>query len=304
MQIDAYNTTIGKPFRVINKVETTIQALHIAQSLTPSKKEGVFVITHESKIPVPQFAFPLTLQGFNKKMITVYDERPYRNERTNLVQNPNELIIMRLCAFLQQDVAEGRLTPLKQARNLTAKAFANAVGSLVINRANLGTNSSIGRNPMGSEEAMTLKILLAYFFVGLEEPLNSDLELVTINVCRTIFGADKGQVMGVIENLGRLSTLMDLHKAMLENPFLYKLKTISFKDFLHVVGGISFAALGRWVVGAAVEAPCLMTAFVYGSAVFKAYDQTPIGIALDKKYNKDDVATFTRNIDYTYDLNG
>lgn len=304
MQIDAYNTTIGKPFRVMNKVETTLQALHIAQSLTPSKKEGVFVITHESKTPVSQFAFPLTFTGFNKKIITVYDERPYRNERTNQVHNSNELTIMRLAAFLQQDVADRKLTPLKQARNVTAKAFADSVGSLIINRANLGVTSSIGRNPMGSEEAMTAKILLGYFFIGLEEPLDSDLELVAINVCRDIFGADRGQVLNAIEGIGRLPTLLELHKALIENPVLYKLKTISFKDFLHVVGGISFAALGRHVVGAATEAPCLMTAFVYGAAAFKAYDQTPLGIALDKKYNKDTVATFIRNIDYTYDLNG
>lgn len=304
MQIDAYNTTIGKPFRVMNKVETTLQALHISQSLTPTKKEGVFVITHESKTPVEQFAFPLTLQGFNKKMITVYDERPYRNERNNMVTNSNEMTVMRLAAFLQQDVANGNLTPLKQARNVTTKAFADAIGSLIINKGNLGSTSSIGRNPMGSEEAMTLKILLAYFFIGLEEPIGSDLEVVAINVCRTIFGSEQGQVLAVIEKLGRLSTLVELHEAMTSNPVLYKLRVISFKDFLHVVGGITFAALGRHVVGAATEAPCLMTAFVYGAAVFKGYDKTPLGIALDKKYNKDTVDTFKRNIDYTYDLNG
>lgn len=304
MQIDAYNTTIGKPFRVMNKVENTIKALHISQSLTRAKKEGVFVITHESKLPIEQFAFPLTFQGFNKKMITVYDERPYRNERNNLVTNSNEMTIMRLAAFLQQDVAMGNLTPLKQARNVTAKAFADSIGSLLINRGNLGSSSSIGRNPMGSEEAMTVKILLAHFFVGLEEPVGSDIELVTTNVCRAIFGSDKGQVLSVIDGVGRIPTLMDLHEAIHANPTLYKLKTVTFKDFLHVVGGISYAALGRHVVGAATEAPCLMTAFVYGAAVFKAYAKTPLGIALDKKYNEDTVGTFQRNIDYTYDLNG
>lgn len=304
MQIDAYNTTIGKPFRVMNKVEATIQALHVSQSLTPTKKEGVFVVTHEKKLPIEIFAFPLTLQAYNRKMITVYDERPYRHEKSDAVTNPNELTIMRLAAFLQQDVAMNQLTPLKQARNVAAKAFAGALGNLIINRGNLGVSSSIGRNPMGSNEAMTIKILLAHYFVAMEEPLNSDLELVTINVCRTIFGADKGFVLGVIENVGRLPTLFDLHEAIISNPVLYKLKEVSFRDFLHLVSTFTFAALGKHVVGAATEAPCLFTAFVYGAVAFKAYAKTPLGIELDPKYNKDLLQTFKLNLEYAYDLHG
>jgi len=304
MQIDAYNTTIGKPFRVLNKVEATIQALHINQSLTTTKKEGVFVITHEKKLPIEIFAFPITLQAYNRKMITIYDERPYRHEKSNVVTNPNELTIMRLAAFLQQDVVMNNLTPLKQARNVATKAFAGALGNLIINRGNLGVTSSIGRNPMGSNEAMTLKILLAHYFIGLEEPVNSDLELVTINVTRSIFGADKGFVLGVIENVGRLPTLVELHEAIIENPVLYKLKTVTFRDFLHLVSTYTFAALGKHVVGAATEAPCLFTAFVYGAVAFKAYDKTPLGLDLDPKYNKDTLATFKLNLDYAYDLHG
>lgn len=304
MQIDAYNTTVGKPFRVLDKVEATIQALHIGQSLTPTKKEGVYVISHENKLPINQFAFPLTLQAYNRKTITVYDERPYRNESNNQVNNSNELTVMRLAAFLQQDTANGNLTPLKQGRNAATKAFADSIGGLVIHRGNLGSSSMIGRNPMGSEEAMTLKILLAYFFIGLEEPLNSDVEVVAINVCRIIFGADKGQVLSVVENLGRLPTLVDLHGAMLKNPTLYKLKTVSFKDFLHLIGGICFAAMGRHIIGAATEAPCLFTAFVYGAVSFKGYAKTPLGLTLDPKYNADIVDPFKRNINNTYDLNG
>jgi hypothetical protein len=304
MQIDAYNTTFGKPYRVANKVEATIQALHISQSLTPTKKDGVFVITHENKLPIEVFAFPLTFQAYNRKMITVYDERPYRNESNNQVTNSNEMTVMKLTAFLQQDVATGNLTPLKQARNVATKAFADSLGSLIINRGNLGSSSMIGRNPMASEEALTLKVLLAYYFIGLEEPVNSDLELVTVNVVREIFGTDKGFVLGVIEDLGRLPTMVELHKAIIENPTLYKLKTVSFKDFLHLVSGFTFAALGRHVVGAATEAPCLFTAFVYGAIVFKGYNKTPLGLALDPKYNKDILKTFELKIDYTYDLNG
>jgi len=307
MQIDAYSTTVGKPFRVANKVEATIQALHLSQSLTPSKKEGVFVITHESKLPIDVFGFPITLQAYNRKTITVYDERPYRDQNNNKVTNSNEMVIMRLAAFLQQDVATNNLTPLKQARNVTTKAFADSVGNLLINRASLGSNNMIGRSQMVSDEALTLKVILAHYFIGLEEPIGSDVELVTINVLRNIYGTDKGYIVGVLEQIdvdGRISNLVLLHKAIVSCPTLYKLKNLSFKDFLHVIGTITFAALGKHIVAAACECPTLMTAFVYGAVVFKSYKNTPLGLQLDPKFNQKLLEGFTLGIDLAYNLNG
>lgn len=307
MQIDAYSTTVGKPFRVANKVEATIQALHLSQNLTPSKKEGVFVITHENKLPIDIFGFPITLQSHTRKTITVYDERPYRNQNNNQVTNANEMVIMRLAAFLQQDVATGKLTPLKQARNVTTKAFADSIGNLLVNRGGLGSNNMIGRSQMVSDEALTLKVILAYYFIGLEEPIGSDVELVTINVLRNIYGTDKGYIVGVLEQIdhdGRLNNLIDLHKAIISCPTLYKLKGLSFKDFLHVIGTITYAALGKHIIGAACECPPLMTAFVYGAVVFKAYAKTPLGLQLDPKFNQKLLEGFTLGIDLAYNLNG
>jgi len=305
MQIDAYSTTVGKPFRVANKVEATIQALHLSQSLTPSKKEGVFVLTHENKLPIEVFGFPITLQAYNRKTITVYDERPYRNQNNNQVTNANEMVIMRLAAFLQQDVATGKLTPLKQARNVTTKAFADSIGNLLVNRASLGSNNMIGRSQMVSDEALTLKVLLAHYFIGLEEPIGSDVELVTINVLRNIYGTDKGYIVTVLEQVDEpLTDLIALHKAIISNPTLYKLKHLSFKDFLHVIGSITYAALGKHIIGAACECPTLMTAFVYGAVVFKAYAKTPLGLQLDPKFNQKLLEGFTLGIDLAYNLNG
>jgi hypothetical protein len=304
MQIDAYNTTVGKPYRIANKVEATIQALHVSRSLTPTKKENVFVVTHENKLPIDVFAFPITLQAYNRKIITIYDERPYRNQSNNQVTNSNELVIMRLAAFLQQDVAEGNMTPLKGMRNVAMKAFADSVGHLIINRGNLGSNSLAHRSSIVSDEALTLKILLSYYFIGLEEPVNSDLEFVTINVIRTVYGTDKGYVMGVIEGVGRLNTLDDLLKAIHNNPILYKLKGMTLKDFLTVLGGINYAALGKHIIGAACEAPCLFSAFAYGAVRFKAYAKTPMGMMLDPKYNERLLEGFVLKVDSTYDLNG
>lgn len=305
MQIDAYSTTVGKPFRVANKVEETIKTLHLSKSLTPSKKEGVDVITHENKLPIAIFGFPITLQSHTRKTITVYDERPYRDQNNNKVTNSNEMVIMRLAAFLQQDVATGKVTPLKQARNVTTKAFADSISNLLVNRANLGSNNMIGRSQMVSDEALTLKVILAHYFIGLEEPIGSDVDLVTINVLRNIYGTDKGYIVMVLEQLdGRLTDLVALHKAIITNPTLYKLKHLSFKDFLHVIGTITYAALGKHIVGAACECPTLMTAFVYGAVVFKAYAKTPLGMQLDPKYNQKLLEGFTLGIDMAYNLNG
>ena len=292
MLINAYDTTAGKPYRSTDKIESTIKTLHVTRNLTPTKKPGVFVITNEEAYPFPVFAFPITMEAFNRQLITVYDERPFRN-KSNAIVHANEVTISRLAAFLQHDVAEGNLTPLKNCRLIATKAFSEALGSKIVRSAGLESN-----------EALTLKILLAYYFLCLSESNSTDLTLVGINVIRSIFGSEKGYILGVIEELPKLATLGDLLEAILTNPVLYKLKGLTMGDFLAVVGGISFSSLGNKILMAAAEAPCLFTAMVYGVARFKVYNKTPLGIALDPKYNKGVLESFTQHIDYTYDLNG
>jgi hypothetical protein len=292
MLINAYDTTVGKPYRATDKIESTIKTLHVTRNLTPTKKPGVFVITHETSLPIPVFAFPITMEAFNRQMITVYDERAFRN-KSNAIVHQNEVTIAKLAAFLQHDAAEGNLTPVKNCRLMATKAFAEAVGTRIIRRAGLDMN-----------EGLTLKVLLAYYFVGLQEDRSSDITFVAINVIRSIYGSEKGYILGVIEELPQLNTLAELLDAMLSNPVLYKLKGFELKDFYNLLGGISFSALGGKLVIAACEAPCLFTAMVYGVARFKVYAKTALGMALDPKYNKGVLESFTKHIDYTYDLNG
>lgn len=119
MRINGYETTVGAPYRVMDKVENTLKTLHLTKGLTPTKKENVFVVNQLTQIQVDQFMFPLTLEGFNRKIITVYDERPYRN-KNNQVTHPNEVVLQK-AAMLQQDVVEGNTTIIKSLRALATK---------------------------------------------------------------------------------------------------------------------------------------------------------------------------------------
>jgi hypothetical protein len=292
MLINAYDTTVGKPFKATDKVESTIKTLHVTRNLTPTKKPGVFVLTNESDIPVGTFAFPITMEGFNRQRITVYDERLFRN-KSNGVVNPSEITIMRLAAFLQHDVADGDTTPLKNCRLMVAKAFAESFGAKLIKRASLNMNAGL-----------ILKVLLVHFIVSITEDNTTDLELLVMNMVRSIYGSDKGFVLGVIEGKPKIATLEELYNSIQAQPGLFQMSEVDFKDFLALLGSIIFMSLGSKIVLAAAEAPCLLTAMVYGAARYTMYAKFPLGMALEPKFNKGVLESFTKHIDYTYDLNG
>lgn len=292
MLINAYDTTVGKFLRSEHKVDDVIKTLHLSNNLTPTKKENVFVITNAMEMPFSALAFPVTLQTHTRKTVTVYDERPYRDKQ-NRPTNPNDITIMKLAAFLQQDVAEQRFTALKAARFMTTKAFAESLTNLITRRVGLDIT-----------EATTLKVLLSFYVVCLVEQPNTDLQFVGENVVRTVFGMEKDFTQGVIEGVPHLATLEQLAIEIRKNPQLYKLRGLGLKDLIALVSSLTFTGLGNKVVGAAAEAPCLMTAFVYGASTFKQYAKTPFGQTLEAKYNKGTLETFQNNIDYTYDLKG
>lgn len=105
---------------------------------------------------------------------------------------------------------------------------------------------------------MTLKILLAYFFVCLIERPQDDITFIATNVIHELFGKDKNYIQGVIGELPQLSTLKELIDAIKDNPLLFKLKTLDLKDFLAVAGGISFSAFGTKLIAAAARAAVLL----------------------------------------------
>lgn len=292
MLINGYDSTVGSPFRFTDGVANTIKTLHMTRNLTPTKKEGVFCLTNATDIGVDIFSFPITLESHTRQMITVFDERPYRN-KNNQILHPNEIAIIRLAAFLQQDVVMKNMTPLKNGRLLSTKAFSESISTKLINSKGLDPN-----------EALTLKVLLAYYYVCLQESPSDELDFIVLNIVSTLFGTRRDYVLGVIEELPRITTLPDLLEQIKANPILFKLKTLSLKELITIVGSISFAAMGPKIISVAAEAPCLFMALVYGAATFKALSRTQLGITLDPKYNKGTLEAFTKNIEFTYDLNG
>ena len=290
MNVNAYNTTTGKPFRLTDHIESTIKTLQLTNGLTKTTKDKVYVIQQDTNLNLPVFAFPLSLPSHTREMITVYDERPFRNKSNVLVNEP-EAIIHQLCSFLQQDVVQGNTTPLKNGRLVCTKAFANSLGYLLTQRSNLDVSESI-----------TLKILLSYYFVCLMETRLTDVQFVATNVIRGVYGLEKTTIDNVISDLPLLKDLKGLLDVIHHMPALYKLKTMTLKDFLTIVGRMSFSALGQHIVASAAEAPCLFMAMVYGTIKNKIYAKTTLGIQLDPKYNKGSLESFIKGIEFTYDL--
>jgi len=292
MLINAYDSTGGRVLRSLHKVDEIIKMLHLKQNLTPTSKKDVFVLTRANPVQFEPLAFPITLQTHTRETITVYDERPYRDTQNRPV-NTNDITIMKLCAFLQQDVASMKLNPLKQMRPMTCRGFAEGFASRIRSRATLTT-----------DEDKTLRALFVYYVVCLMEQPGTDLTLVGQNTIRTVYNWQTDFSLGVIGEVGHLRTLEDLLKAIHANPILYKLKGVDLKDFMALGSSIVMTALKGPVVGAALEAPCLLAAFAYGASRFKLLNKTPMGMAFDPKYaGQAALEAFWKNIDYTYDLN-
>lgn len=291
MILNAYDTTIGKPLKVSDKIEGVIKTLALMRTLSPTAKKNVFVLTFANAAELPFLAFPVTLQSHTREMITVYDERPYRNKQ-DVIINTAEATLQRLTAFLQQDVVEGNVTPIKNARMLCTKAFANSLGNLLAQRAGLDVN-----------ENLIVKMMLAYYYIGLcENKETGQLPFIATNVIRQVYGTDQSIINDMISDLPVMTNISELHKALISQPGLYKLRTLAFKDFLGLAGRMSFSSMGRHVCLASTESPCLFTALVYITLNNRLYQKTALGLQLDPKYNKDIIEAFERNINFTYNL--
>lgn len=292
MLINAYDSSTGRVLRSLHKVDEAIKLLHLKQNLTPTSKKDVFVLTFANTVSFSALAFPITLETHTRETITVYDERPYRDTQNRPV-NTNDITIMKLCAFLQQDVASKKLGPLKNMRPMTCRGFAEGLSARIRGRATLNT-----------DEDKTLRALLVYYVVCLMELEGTDVEMVGLNTLRTVYNWQPDFSLGVIEGVGHLKSYEDLLKAIHKNPILYKLKGLDLKDFQALGSSIVMTALKGAVVGAALETPCLLAAFAYGASRFKLLNKTPMGMAFDPKYaGQAALEAFWKNIDYTYDLN-
>jgi hypothetical protein len=291
MLINSFETTIGKPLKVSERVEGTIKTLALMDSLTPTNKENVYVITHSNGASIPKFGFPITLQDHKRQMITVYDDRPFRNKNDTHTINAAESTMNQLCAYLQQDIIDNNFGPLLNVRNFATKTFVGAYGHLISARATLSI-----------QEGVILRVILGYYFVCLTQNNRSEIDTVTLNILGNTLRMDRFFVQTILNDLEPMDNLIDLHKAITNHPALFKLKGLSLKDMMAIISQLSYSSVSKAIVMAAVESPCLFIAMMYCCINNRMYQKTNLGVQLDPKHNKEELTTFTRSIDYTYNL--
>lgn len=286
MILNGYDTTVGTRFKVKDKVADTLNILQSTDRLEIIDDRGVYAITSKNDSGLPPFIFPMSFTNYMREKITVMDQRPYFNKSGQNINLP-EYNVMFLAACLQQDLQEGQTTLLKTARPCTIKAFANAL------------SRAMGRGiQLDVRQQTVLKIILAYYYVCLLEGPIESLSYVATNSIRSALPFSIDDINGVIEGLGFIGTLPDLHKAIVTNPELFSLSRLDISGLLQAGSGIFFAPSGyRQIVQAALEMPTLFTAFCWGAATQKLYQKSMIGEELDpKRFNK--VDAFVKSVGY------
>lgn len=291
MILNAYDTTVGRPYKLADKVESTIKTLALSKTLKVSSNPNVLYLDKTTEYNVPVLAFPITTTGFNGKVITIYDERPFRNN-SNVVSNSNELNIAKTCALLQQMVTEQGYGIVNSNRQLIVKTFTDALSNRLSMRA--------GLDP---QEQLTLKILIAFYYTSIMLTDETEYSFVITNVIRSIYGTDQATIFNVINDLPKSNEVRDLVALIKDNPTLIKLHSLELKDLMAVISSLTFSALGGKVVAAVAEAPVLLMAMMWGAASYRTYNRTPLGIALDPKYNRTSLPSFLNSINYKLDLN-
>lgn len=291
MILNGYDTTVGSRFRVKDKVADTLKILQTSDRLELIDTRGVYAINSKNDSGLPPFIFPISFLNYAREKITVLDVRPYFNKSGQNTNLP-EYNVMYLAACLQQDLQNGQTTQLKNARQCTIRAFANAM-SRVLQRG----------VPLNIRQVTVLKIVLAYYYVCLLEGNQNDLTFIANNSIRNALPFSVSDIQEVIADLGFIGSIQDLLSTINTHPELLPLNRLDIQGLLQAAQGIFFAPSGyRQVVQAALEMPTLFTAFCWGAATQKIYQNSLIGEELNPK-NYDKVNSFIRNIGYYLNVN-
>lgn len=290
MIINGYETTVGKPLKVKDHIHEVIKMLAIRNDLLPTTKAGVFTLDKTNGLNIPIFPLPITLDGYDKKIITVYDERPFRNE-SNKVISKAELNVIRLSAYLQQDGATNQFSTLTSSKFICMKGVGGALAQFIITRYGLDMT-----------EGIALRIIIGHYINCLFEGDGENTGYISANALKTAFNIGNNISQYMVDDIGYLGNMIDLLTAIKTEPTLFKIKNISLAELIGLAGRLSYVGIGGKIVSVMLESPFLMVGFCYASVVNKGFFKTPIGLQLDVKYNKDLVETFIRNISYNYDL--
>lgn len=288
MIINGYDTTIGSRFKVKDKVTETVKALQSTDRLDLIDNRGVYAIDHKNDFGLPPFIFPISIQNYMREKVTVIDQRTYFNKQGRNINIP-EYNVMLLAACLQQDLQNFNTTLVKQVRPFTIKAFSNAVGNAISRMATLDIL-----------QKMTLRVILAHYYVCLSEDQNTDYMFVSQNAVSRALRIPQSTVAEIIEGLGYVAKLEDLLRVIKEEPSLFALSKLDIGSLVAGGSSVFFSTSGfRQLMGAALEMPTLFTAICWGGATQRIYQNTAIGQELNVKADKS-VENFIRTVEYYF----
>lgn len=288
MILNGYETTVGSRFKVKDKVGETIKLLQSTNRLEMVDNRGVYAVDSKNDSGLPAFIFPISTINYMREPVTIFDQRTYFNSQGRNINVP-EYNVMLLSAILQQDMQRNNLSLIKSVRPYTIKAFANSVGN------------AIGRTAtLDILQKMTLRIILAHYFVCLAEDPNVDYKFVSANAISRSLRVPQNQVLEIIEDLGFISRLEDLRQAIVKHPVLFPLQRLDIGGLIAAGSSVFFATSGfRQLMAAALEMPTLFTAICHGAATQKIYQNTKVGEELNVKVDKS-VENFIRTVEYYF----
>lgn len=288
MIINGYDTTVGSRFKVKDKVAETLKVLQSTDRLDMVDNRGVFAIDQKNDFGLPPFVFPISVYNYVREPITIIDQRTYFNSQGRNINVP-EYNVMLLAATLQQDLQRGNLNLVKSVRPYTIKAFANSVGNALARAVTLDILQKI-----------TLRIILAHYFVCLAENTNVDYMFISQNAVSRALGVSQQQVEEVIHDLGYLGKLEDLLSAIETKPELFALSRLDMGGLVAAGSSVFFSTSGyKMMMGAALELPTLFTAICWGAATQKIYQNTAVGQELNVKTDKK-VESFIATVEYYF----
>lgn len=288
MIINGYNTTVGSRFKLKDKVSETITVLQSTDRLELVDNRGVFAVDHKNDFGLPPFIFPISLVNYMKEPVTVFDQRTYFNKSGRNINIP-EYNVMLLASILQQDAQKGNLTLVKSVRPYTIKAFANAVANAISRTTTLDIVQKI-----------TLRIILAHYFVCLAESPDVDYTFISANAVSRALRLSQTQVLDVTKDIGYISTLQELLNAIKAEPSLFNLSRLDLGGLVAAGSSVFFSTSGfRMLMGAALEMPTLFTAICWGAATQKIYQNTAVGQELNVREDKS-VTSFIATMEYYF----
>lgn len=284
MITNGYDTTVGSRFKVKDKVAETVKLLQSTDRLELIDNRGVYAVDQTNDYGLPPFVYPLSIINYKREPVTIIDQRTYINKQGRNVNLP-EYNIMLLAAALQQDTQRGNLSLVRAVRPYTIRAFANALGASIGNTTTLDL-----------VQKMTLRIIIAHYFVCLLEESTLDYTFISQNAISRGLRIPQRDVLNVIEDIGYLGSLNDLLTAIKTNPTLFSLSRLDIGGLVAAGSSIFFATSGfRMLMGAALEMPTLFTAICYGAATEKIYQNTRVGQELNPR-NDSSVTSFIQSV--------